>query len=162
MPRAISSSIEIDAPRDVVWRVLRDFGSYPEWNPFTVSVVTMLEVGSAVDMQVRLRPPRTMRQVEYVSKVVEGERMCWGANVGPSWFIRANRCQWLEDLGDGRTRYSTSDEFEGVGVGLMLRTVGPSVQRGFDDVARALKERAEDVAASKSALEERDGHVDEA
>ncbi|MEY2450287.1 MAG: hypothetical protein QOH79_3763 [Acidimicrobiaceae bacterium] len=142
-PRAIRSEIEIDAPIERVWSILRDFDSYPEWNPFTVSVLTTLELGSAVDMQVRLRPPKTMHQIEYVSAVVEGERLCWGGHVGPRWFIDADRCQVLTDLGDGRTRYVTTDVFRGVGVGLMFVVVGRYVQRGFDDVARALKARAE-------------------
>src|SRR4051794_29126949 len=110
-PRAISSAIEIDAPVALVWSVLRDFDSYAEWNPFTVSVKTTLELGSPVDMEVRLRPPRAMHQVEYVSAFVEGERMCWGGHVGPRWFITADRCQVLTDLGDGRTRYMTTDVF---------------------------------------------------
>jgi hypothetical protein len=145
-PRAISSQIDIDAPVDFVWSILRDFDSYPEWNPFTVSVETTLEVGSSVDMQVKLRPPKAMHQVEYVSAFVDGERVCWGGNVGPRWFIRADRCQVLTDLGDGRTRYLTTDVFHGAGVGLMFLLVGRYVQRGFDDVGRALKARAESRA----------------
>jgi hypothetical protein len=142
-PRSISSEIEIDAPIAVVWSVLRDFDSYPDWNPFTVSVKTTLEPGSPVDMQVKLRPPKAMHQVEYVSALVEGERVCWGGHVGPRWFINADRCQVLTDLGDGRTRYLTTDAFRGVGVWLMFLIVGRHVQRGFDDVASALKARAE-------------------
>lgn len=142
-PRAISSKIEIDAPIDVVWSILCDLDSYPEWNPFTVSVKSTLELGSPVDMQVKLRPPKLMQQVEYVSGYVEGERVCWGADVGPHWFVNADRCQVLTDLGGGRTRYVTTDVFHGIGVGLMFVVVGRHVQRGFDDVARALKARAE-------------------
>ena len=78
--------------------------------------------------------------------MVEGERLCWGGNVGPRWFINADRCQVLTDLGHGRTRYFTTDVFHGIGVGLMLLLVGRHVQRGFDDVARALKTRAESRA----------------
>jgi hypothetical protein len=147
-PRAISSEIEIDAPSELVWSILRDFDSYPAWNPFTVSVKTTLELGSTVDMQVKLRPPKTMHQVEFVSALVDGERVCWGGHVGPRWFISADRCQVLTDLGAGRTRYSTTDAFRGVGVGLMFLIVGRHVQRGFDDVARALKARAEALATS--------------
>ncbi len=98
-----------------MWSVLRDVESYPEWNPFTIEVRTSLELGSTVDMQVKLRPPKVMHQVEYVSAYVEGERVCWGGNVGPSWFIRADRCQALTDLGGDRTRYFTTDVFHGAG-----------------------------------------------
>lgn len=144
-PRAISSEIEINAPIERVWSILRDFDSYPEWNPFTVSVKTALELGTPVDMQVKLRPPKAMHQVEYVSAVVPGERVCWGGHVGPRWFISADRCQVLTDLGGDRTRYFTTDVFTGLGVGLMFLVVGRHVQRGFDDVAAALKARAESL-----------------
>jgi hypothetical protein len=79
--------------------------------------------------------------------VVDGERMCWGGNVGPRWFITADRCQVLTDLGADRTRYFTTDVFHGIGVGLMFVVVGRYVQRGFDDVASALKARAESLGA---------------
>ena len=38
--------------------------------------------------------------------------------LGPRWFISADRCQVLTDLGGGRTRYFTTDVFTGIGVGL--------------------------------------------
>lgn len=148
VPRAISSEIEIDAPIALVWSILHDLESYPEWNPFTIEVKSTLALDSPVEMQVKLRPPKVMRQVEYVSAYVDGERVCWGANVGPRWFIRADRCQVLTDLGDDRTRYFTTDVFHGLGVSLMFAVVGRHVQRGFDDVARALKARAEGLSGS--------------
>jgi hypothetical protein len=143
MSFAISSTIEIDAPIDQVWAVIKDVERYPEWNPFTVVVRTTFELGSPVDMMVALRPPKQMNQVEYVTSYVEGSEVSWGVAVGPKWFIDANRVQQLTDLGDGRTRYFTSDLFHGIGIYLMKLTVGRNVQRGFDSVARGLKQRCE-------------------
>ncbi len=150
MVRAVSASTEglgdIDAPIDAVWAVLMDVASYPEWNPFTVSVQTSFELGSPVDMQVALNPSsgRTRHQVEYITSFhPDRYRVSWGVDVGPAWFIKADRWQQLTDLGDGRTRYETSDEFTGIGVPLMLAIMEKKVQRGFTDVARGLKARAE-------------------
>lgn len=150
MVRAVGASTEIDADVATVWSVLKDVERYPEWNPFTVSVRTTFELGSPVDMQVALRGrrdrqgrPRTMRQVEYVTSYDEGRRVSWGVNVGPGWFITADRWQELTDLGDGRTRYETVDEFTGVGVGLMLALMERHMARGFAEVAHALKARCE-------------------
>jgi hypothetical protein len=82
--------------------------------------------------------------VEYITSFhPERYRVSWGTNVGPGWFIKADRWQQLTDLGDGRTRYETSDEFTGVGVGFMLALMESKVSRGFTDIARALKARAE-------------------
>lgn len=143
MTFAISSTIEIDAPISEVWATLKDVERYPEWNPFTVVVKTTFELGSPVDMMVALRPPRQMNQVEYVTSYLEGSRVSWGVAVGPKWFIDADRVQELTDLGNGRTRYFTSDSFTGVGVGIMRLLVGKDIQRGFDGVAQGLKQRCE-------------------
>ncbi|MCW2545046.1 MAG: hypothetical protein JWM40_2598 [Frankiales bacterium] len=152
MVRAVSASTaglgDIEAPIDAVWAVLMDVEHYPEWNPFTVSVRTTFELGSPVDMQVALRPgKKTRHQVEYLTSFhPDRYRLSWGVNVGPGWFIKADRWQQLTDLGDGRTRYETSDEFTGAGVGLMLAIMEKKVSRGFHDVARGLKARAESRA----------------
>lgn len=150
MVRAVGASIEIDAPVAEVWAVLKDVARYPEWNPFTVSVQTDFALGSPVDMQVclkgRKRPDgsrKTMRQVEYVTSYDEGRRVSWGVNVGPGWFIKADRWQELTDLGNGRTRYETVDEFTGVGVPLMLALMEKHMKRGFTEVGQALKARCE-------------------
>ena len=142
---SVGAATEIDAPLERVWSVLRDVERYPEWNPFTVSVKTDFSLGSPVDMRVCLRgrhrkdgSPRTMHQVEYVSDYVEGSRVAWGASIGPGWFLKANRWQQLTDLGDGRTRYETVDEFTGVGVDVMLLLMRKHMARGFAEVAAAL------------------------
>lgn len=138
---------DIEAPIDLVWSVLVDVARYPEWNPFTVSVRTDFALGSPVDMQVALRGPgrRTRHQVERITSFDPSSyRLSWGVEVGPGWFITADRWQQLTVV-DGRTRYETSDEFTGVGVGLMLALMGSKVQRGFDGVARALKTRCESL-----------------
>lgn len=45
-----SVTVEIDAPATLVWDVLVDYPSYPEWNPYTVAVETTLEVGDPIDL----------------------------------------------------------------------------------------------------------------
>ena len=150
MVSSVGASSEIDAPIERVWAVLTDVGSYPSWNPFTVSVTTDFELGSPVDMRVCLfgkqrrdGSPKTIHQVEYVTSYIEGRRLSWGVNVGPSWFITADRWQELTDLGGGRTRYETVDEFTGIGVGFMMLIMRRHMARGFGDVALALKARCE-------------------
>ncbi len=149
MVRAVSAgtqgSGDIDAPIDRVWAILMDVDRYPEWNPFTVSVKTTFAIGDPVDMQVALRPgKKTRHQVEYITSFhPDRYRVSWGVDVGPGWFIKADRWQQLTDLGNGRTRYETSDEFTGVGVPMMLAIMESKVSRGFNDIAQALKARAE-------------------
>lgn len=146
-PSAISAETVIDAPLQTVWQVLTDFPRYGEWNPFTPSLETDFRLGSPVAMKVRLVPgKKLMHQVEYMNVLEPGRRFAYGYDLGCRWLLRANRYQELEDLGNGRTRYYTTDRFSGLMVPLMKWLYARHIQRGFEDVAAGLKARAEALA----------------
>lgn len=50
----IATTVDVDAPPEVVWQVLTDFDSYDEWNPF-LRVAGRANEGAHV--VVELRPP---------------------------------------------------------------------------------------------------------
>ena len=139
----VSASIEIDVPSEVVWTVLTDFDRYAEWNPFNVGMTTEFEMGAAVHMEVALVGSRTQRQTEYITTLVPGQKVCWSMNRTPAWLIRATRCQLLEPLGEGRTRYTSDDTITGILAPLVMLVYGRAMQRGFESACTALKRRAE-------------------
>lgn len=142
--RAITSTIEISAPREAVWDVLVDVARYPEWNPFTIAVDTTFAVGSPVRMRVALLPWLVIPQREVISSYDEGRSFSWGTTMVGPWFLQADRTQVLEDLPDGTgTRYTTTDTFTGGAVPVNHLLTGRLVQRGFDGVASGLKRRCE-------------------
>lgn len=63
MPSSFAIAVDINAPPDLVWRILRDVESWPEWTP-TVTKVRLLDKGSlavgsrAVISQPKLPPAR--------------------------------------------------------------------------------------------------------
>lgn len=138
--RVYEAEVIIDAPVSSVWEVLVDFESYPRWNPFTLEVKTSLVVGEPVDMLVHMaklgfsfRQRETVRAVEPEARIVWGTTMMGGV-------ISGEREQTLEALSEERTRYRTTDVIEGpLGV-LVFGVFGPSVQVGFDAVAKSLAE----------------------
>jgi hypothetical protein len=90
--------------------------------------VRMLALGG---LQVRQR--ETVRAVEPERRLVWGMTMLGGA-------IEAERTQTLVPLPNGRTRYRTEDVIEGPLGGLVFTLFGPSIQRGFDEMAWALRD----------------------
>ena len=137
-----SDPVTIEATVETVWRVLTDFDRYGEWNPFTPHVKAELTMGARVDMRVTMGAFR-LKQTEIVCALEPPARLAWRTTIGARWLLHAVREQRLEVLDDATCRYSTSDEFKGLLMPLVILLTGGFVRRGFNAVGVALKRRAE-------------------
>lgn len=139
-----SVTVEIDAPQALVWDVLVDYARYPEWNPYTVRVDTTLEVGAEVVLHLPdPSAPGTTFTTTEVMRVIDAPRHLQYDTADHLQGIFAVRDQWVEDLGDGRSSYRTTDVFSGEFAQVAYDLQGQWVKDGFDAVAHALKARAE-------------------
>lgn len=141
----VRAEIEIDAPAERIFDILTDLKSYPEWNPFTPRVESTLRVGDPVHLHVRLRGERLAHRVEYVSRNERPSHLCWGATIGAGFLLSAERCQSLIRIDERRTRFVNEDVLRGWLAPLVMATFGGPMQRGFEAVAVALKQRAESI-----------------
>jgi len=139
----VRAEIQIDAPPERIFDILTDLKSYGAWNPFTPRVESTLRLGDPVHLHVRLLGSRLSHRVEYVSRNERPVALCWGAAIGAPFLLRAERCQRLERIDERRTRFVNEDVLRGWLAPLAMRLFGPAMQRGFEDVAIALKQRAE-------------------
>lgn len=144
-PFAPTATVEIDAPRDLVWSVLTDFPAYAAWNRFTTSVACSGELGSSVEMQVCFPGGKPMRQVEVLNVFEAPCRLAWGMKMGAATILVANRYQVLDDLGGGRTRYTTTDYLSGLLAPLVRLLYAEPMRAGFQLAADGLKARAESL-----------------
>jgi hypothetical protein len=128
-----------------VWEILGDVKRYGEWNPFTTRVETTFEIGSPVRLYVTLGPFK-LWQPERIEAVDPPDLLVWSTKVGARFLVGARREQRLEALGEGRCRYRTTDAFSGLLTPLVMLLFGRLVRRGFNDMAAALKRRAESYA----------------
>lgn len=145
----IESAIDIDAPPERVWSILVDLASYAEWNPFTPRIDASLRPGEPVVLHVAMKPGKKLLVQKESCTVNDPARheLGWGMTMGPAFVLRAQRIQRLTPLPSGGTRYWTGDSFAGVLTPLVMALYRSDIQRGFDAVARALKQRAELRAA---------------
>ena len=137
-----SEAVEIEAPIERVWDILVDAEQYGEWNPFTTRIETDFEIGSPIDLYVTLGPLK-LRQPEWIEAVDRPHLLAWSTMVGHPFLLSARREQRLDPSGANRCRYLTTDAFTGLLTPLVVLLFGQLIRRGFNDMALALKARAE-------------------
>jgi hypothetical protein len=141
-PDRVRAEIEIDAPIERVWQILRDTDGYGAWNPFTPRVETTLRIGDPIHLYVRLVGKRLMHRVETITRS-EPYSLGWEMKMGARFLLHAERVQTLTALDEDRTRYVTEDCFSGWLRPLVLAGFGRAMERGFIDCALGLKKAAE-------------------
>jgi hypothetical protein len=143
MASELHSEIEISAPAGRVWAVLMDFASFPDWNPFIKRLEGEAKEGAA--LEVRLEPPggRGMTFKPTVQRVEANREFAWLGRVGMPGLFDGEHVFQIDPIGDGKVRFVQRERFTGVLAPLLLAMVGKSTRRGFEEMNRALKERAE-------------------
>jgi hypothetical protein len=130
----------------LVWDVLMDLPNYGLWNPYTIAMKSTLKIGVSMVMTVVMNPLLTLEQTENIRVLEPAHKACWGIDTDTPELNSGERCQWLEPLPGGGTRYVTEDLIEGTLNLVVLGLFDNDLQAGFDGVARGLKARAEALA----------------
>lgn len=140
------STLTIDVPPEVVWRVVTDVDAYPEWNVFTIGCKTTWAVGTPIVMKVRLFPRLTIRQRETVRANEDGRLIEYGIDL-PMGLLRSSRRHVLTAVGAGTTRYDSEFVLEGRLAPLVDGLLGARLRKGFDDMTSGLARRARELHA---------------
>jgi carbon monoxide dehydrogenase subunit G len=141
-----SSTAEIDAPIDEVWKTVEDVVSAPEWQDGLKDVEELERDGDGHVVLVESSSDAKVRTIKSIVRFAYDAptRLSWTQEKGE---LKSVEGSWdLEDLGDGRTRATYSLEVDlGRMLGMVIR--GPLVDalRGQLVNARAgeLKARVE-------------------
>jgi hypothetical protein len=150
MQHQLDTNIDIDAPPSTVWEILSDLNGYAEWNPFIVSSSGDVAVGEK--LKNRMQPPggKAMTFKPTVTEVDAGHGFEWLGRLGvPGIFDGRHRFE-LEATPNGGTRLIHSEQFSGVLVRFMRKSLDTQTLQGFQDMNVALKDLAEARAGSAS------------
>ena len=147
MQHVLRTTIDIDTPASVVWDVLTDLDAYPDWNPFIVSASGTVATGERLVNRVEPPGGRGMTFKPTVTEVEDGRTFEWLGRLGmPGIFDGRHRFELSER--DGRTTLEHSEEFSGILVRFMRKSLDRHSLDGFEALNAALKERAEARAAA--------------
>jgi hypothetical protein len=138
----LRTETQIDSPVDRVWHVLMDFNAYPEWNPFLRRIDGKPEVGSRLDVEIGASGTRGMRFHPTVMSVVPNRELRWLGKVGIRGLFDGEHIFELIPMGSQSTRFVQRERFRGIFLPFLARRLERDVRRGFDEMNRALRERA--------------------
>ena len=147
MSTTISTTLNIDAPREAVWDVLTDFATYGEWNP-SVEIERTAEVGTKLVVHMSANGGRGMTFKPKVLTATPGQELRWLGKLGFGGLIDGEHFFILTSNDDGTTRLTHGESFSGALVALMNRSLERATsveknQKGYEDFSQGLKQRVE-------------------
>jgi hypothetical protein len=143
MSKHLVSQIDIAADPERVWQVLTDLTGYEQWNPFIVQADGTAEPGSRLRLRMQPVDGKATTQRPTVLEARRAERLRWLGRVGVPGLFDADHTFLLEPR-DGGTRLRQNEEFRGVLVPFLSRTLDRGTLPAFHAMNRALKRRAEE------------------
>lgn len=139
----LHTEIDIAASAEQVWAALTDFASYPQWNPFIRSAVGVPRQGARLQIVVQPSGGKSMRFSPVVLVAEPVRELRWlGRFLFPGLFD-GEHAFVIEPLSGGKIRFRQSEKFSGILVGLFRSSLDRDTKRGFEEMNRALKLRAE-------------------
>ena len=140
--------LQIDAPPEFVWRVLIDFESYSEWNPFIVKIDGEARIGSKIKLHVKLDQKfEALRfSEEMIVSLKENQHLCYDSHFLSSSLFNSTRWQTIKPTKNGLSSiYHSHQRLSGLSAWPFARIFGDRIASGFEASTLALKKRAEEL-----------------
>jgi len=141
--KEVVSEIEINSYPESVWKILTDFATYDQWNPFINKINGLPREGDKIDIYIETPSGKKRKYSPKVTKVEEGRELRWfGKSLLPG-FLNAEHIFTIEELQPQHVRFVQREVFEGLLAGLFGKGMDSDVRQGFEDMNTALKKYAE-------------------
>jgi hypothetical protein len=146
----VQTHIDIEAPAQVVWAILADFGMYRRWNPLIRGVLGRPAMGRQIEVQLRAATGADIAARLTIVAIREDREMkwleCWAM---PALFASERRF-WIEPRSGGGVRFHHGEQARGIMVPLLRQRRRLRSRPGIDAMNTALKQRAERAWANRA------------
>jgi len=139
----IHTAIDIDAGPDVVWDVLVDLASYPEWNPMVRKASGDLRVGQRLTLHYHPKGQKQRTFKPLLLVVEPGRELRWQGQPGVRFLFESEHIYILTETLPGKTHLDHDMIFWGLMIPPVRGLIEKATLKPFHDQNMALKERAE-------------------
>jgi hypothetical protein len=148
--REIHAEALIDAPPARVWRLLTDFASYQDWNPFFREAAGELRAGATVRVRVEIPGQGTRVFTPRIVELTPERELTWiGRLVLPGLFDGEHGFLLEPVDGGRRTLLVQHENFSGLLLPLFSAELEAATRRGFEAMNAALRHAAERAAVEQ-------------
>lgn len=141
--KEVRSEIEIASYPESVWKILTDFATYDQWNPFINKIIGLPTEGSKIDIYIETPSGKNRKYSPRITKVEEGRELRWFGKSSLPGFLNAEHIFTIEELQPESVRFIQREVFDGLLTRLFGKGLDTDVMQGFQDMNEALKKRAE-------------------
>ncbi len=141
--RELTTSIVIESSPEIVWAILMDFDSYPEWNPFVTAISGHAAPGERLDVTLQNPGGKEMNISPTVTAADADSQFSWLGKLGVKGIFDGHHHFQVEPIANGPVRFKQSEEFRGILVPVLWKMLDSKTRAGFEAMNTALKERGE-------------------
>ena len=141
----IKTKINIDCPPEKVWKILTDFDKYPEWNPMIKSIEGELKRRNRLKVRLEIKGMSKMTIKPRVATFHSEKSFSWLGHLLIIGLFDGHHIFELNQNQDGSTEFIHREQFSGVMVLLMKKTLKTKVAGAFEEMNRNLKSTCEDA-----------------
>jgi hypothetical protein len=141
--KEVRTEIEINSYPESVWKILTDFATYEQWNPFINKIIGLPREGNKIDIYIETPSGKKRKYSPRITKVEEARELRWFGKSSLPGFLNAEHIFTIEELQPQRVRFVQREVFDGLLVGLFGKGMDSDVKQGFEDMNYALKKHAE-------------------
>ncbi|WP_440951664.1 SRPBCC family protein [Methanococcoides sp. FTZ1] len=148
--REINTEIEINASAEVVWDILTDFPSFPQWNPFIRNIEGEIKVGSRLEVYLKLTGTKGMNFQPGILSVKREKELRWLGHLWISGLFDGEHIFRIESLDPNRVLFVQHEIFRGLLTPIVFHLIEKDTRRAFEEMNEALKIRSENLSKKES------------
>ena len=138
--RTVHAQMVVNAPRTLVWSLLSDFEGYARWNPYIVRARGAARKGARIELWMEFNEGKLEKFECDVLDVKVRRKLRWRCRKYLPGLLDREQTFHVLPLGPDRVQLVYDGRLEGL---LQPFTDLDNVVRGYERMARALKDRAE-------------------
>jgi hypothetical protein len=145
MSITISTTVDIDAPKPLVWDVLTNFAAYREWNP-SMKIEGTAQVGAKLSVHMGASGGRGMAFKPTVLAATPDDELRWLGKLAFGGIVDGEHFFILDANADGTTHLTHGERYSGALVALAKPFLKKEKNRaGYESFNQALKQRVERI-----------------